>query len=39
MAERDLGSTFLLPHTQLYKPDKVTIIGWISLILYFFNNF
>lgn len=24
MAERDLGSTFLLPHTHLYKPDKVS---------------
>lgn len=24
MAERDLGSTFLLPHTHLYKPDRVT---------------
>lgn len=23
MAERDLGSTFLLPHTHLYKPDRV----------------
>lgn len=23
MAERDLGSTFLLPHTQLYKHDRV----------------
>ncbi|CAH1154634.1 unnamed protein product [Phaedon cochleariae] len=22
MAERDLGSTFLLPHTHLYKPDR-----------------
>lgn len=26
MAERDLGSTFLLPHTHLYKPDRVSII-------------
>lgn len=26
MAERDLGSTFLLPHTHLYKPvDRVKI--------------
>lgn len=24
MAERDLGSTFLLPHTHLYKPDRVS---------------
>ncbi|XP_037727910.1 uncharacterized protein LOC119558332 isoform X2 [Drosophila subpulchrella] len=23
MTERDLGSTFLLPHTHLYKPDKM----------------
>ncbi|XP_016983636.1 uncharacterized protein LOC108047790 isoform X2 [Drosophila rhopaloa] len=23
MTERDLGSTFLLPHTHLYKPDKI----------------
>ncbi|XP_033237259.1 uncharacterized protein [Drosophila pseudoobscura] len=23
MAERDLGSTFLLPHTHLYKPEKI----------------
>ncbi|BFG06791.1 uncharacterized protein DMAD_13684 [Drosophila madeirensis] len=23
MAERDLGSTFLLPHTHLYKPVKI----------------
>ncbi|XP_017869066.1 PREDICTED: uncharacterized protein LOC108617796 [Drosophila arizonae] len=23
MAERDLGSTFLLPHTHLYKPEKL----------------
>ncbi|KAI8115895.1 hypothetical protein FF38_07391 [Lucilia cuprina] len=22
MAERDLGSTFLLPHTHLYKPER-----------------
>lgn len=26
MAERDLGSTFLLPHTHLYKPDRVSIL-------------
>lgn len=25
MAERDLGSTFLLPHTHLYKPDRVSL--------------
>lgn len=25
MAERDLGSTFLLPHTHLYKPDRVRL--------------
>lgn len=25
MAERDLGSTFLLPHVHLYKPDLVCI--------------
>lgn len=31
MAERDLGSTFLLPHTHLYKPDRVR--------LFFFNFF
>lgn len=24
MAERDMGSTFLLPHTHLYKPDRVS---------------
>ncbi|XP_050339539.1 uncharacterized protein LOC126765907 [Bactrocera neohumeralis] len=23
MAERDVGSTFLLPHTHLYEPDKI----------------
>lgn len=23
MAERDMGSTFLLPHTHLYKQDRV----------------
>lgn len=27
MAERDLGSTFLLPHTHLYKPDRVSLIN------------
>lgn len=27
MAERDLGSTFLLPHTHLYKPDRVSFLG------------
>lgn len=26
MAERDLGSTFLLPHTHLYKSDRVSIL-------------
>lgn len=26
MTERDLGSTFLLPHTHLYKPDRVSQI-------------
>lgn len=31
MAERDLGSTFLLPHTHLYKPDRVTVFFWGSL--------
>lgn len=30
MAERDLGSTFLLPHTHLYKPDRVSISDDIS---------
>lgn len=25
MAERDVGSTFLLPHTQLYKQVRVII--------------
>lgn len=25
MAERDLGSTFLLPHTHLYKPERVSV--------------
>ncbi|RZC32267.1 mucin-17, partial [Asbolus verrucosus] len=32
MAERDLGSTFLLPHTHLYKPDRGSdISGFESL--------
>ncbi|GLV34887.1 uncharacterized protein CBL_09367 [Carabus blaptoides fortunei] len=32
MAERDLGSTFLLPHTHLYKPDRGSdISGFDSL--------
>ncbi|XP_031622418.1 uncharacterized protein LOC116340210 isoform X2 [Contarinia nasturtii] len=32
MAERDLGSTFLLPHTHLYKPDRASdISGFDSL--------
>lgn len=34
MAERDVGSTFLLPHTHLYKPDRV---GIILIILIFFG--
>lgn len=25
VAERDLGSTFLLPHTHLYKPERVSL--------------
>lgn len=28
MAERDLGSTFLLPHTHLYKSDRVRSSDW-----------
>ncbi|XP_044736868.1 uncharacterized protein LOC123298838 [Chrysoperla carnea] len=32
MAERDVGSTFLLPHTHLYKPDRGSdISGFDSL--------
>ncbi|XP_050513157.1 uncharacterized protein LOC114340067 [Diabrotica virgifera virgifera] len=32
MAERDLGSTFMLPHTHLYKPDRGSdISGFESL--------
>ncbi|XP_052854910.1 uncharacterized protein LOC128263768 [Drosophila gunungcola] len=33
MTERDLGSTFLLPHTHLYKPDKIPcdLSGFSSL--------
>lgn len=30
MAERDLGSTFLLPHTHLYKPDRVSMVKNVS---------
>lgn len=31
MAERDMGSTFLLPHTHLYKPgDRVNIWTFLS---------
>lgn len=36
MAERDLGSTFLLPHTHLYKPDRVSCFFFCSS---FINNF
>lgn len=30
MTERDLGSTFLLPHTHLYKPDRVSIVSSLT---------
>lgn len=33
MAERDMGSTFLLPHSHLYKTEKVNIFASIGLYL------
>lgn len=37
MAERDLGSTFLLPHTHLYKPgDRVNIQFSVAVFFYVF---
>lgn len=32
MAERDVGSTFLLPHTHLYKPDRVSFNSVCDLL-------
>lgn len=42
MAERDLGSTFLLPHTHLYKPDRVNLIFFplrLDVFVYVFFGF
>lgn len=33
MTERDLGSTFLLPHTHLYKPDRVRHLKLLTTVV------
>lgn len=35
MAERDIGSTFFLPHSHLYKTEKVNIFISMDRIQYY----